>query len=70
MFYLASLRDEYGQTEEAKRLYREILAEDAGHVASLNNLAALMIDRDPSKALPLARRAAELALATLVPRQG
>ncbi len=61
MFYLASLRDELGQTEEAKRLYREVLTEDAGHVASLNNLAVLLIEQQPRKALSLARRAAELA---------
>lgn len=60
-FYLASLRDDHGQKEEAKRLYHQILEEDAGHVATLNNLASLLLDDAPEKALPLATRAADLA---------
>ena len=61
MFYLATLY-EANRDGRAEALYQQVLARDADHVPSMNNLALLVAARgDVDEALALSRRAAELA---------
>jgi putative PEP-CTERM system TPR-repeat lipoprotein len=50
-----------GNNADAVRQFREVLKKDPNHVASLNNLAWLTRDQDPSGAIAMATRATELA---------
>lgn len=61
-FYLGTLLEQNGQDQEAVALYEEVLRQSKDHVGALNNLAQLQLKADnPTMALGLARRAAELA---------
>jgi Flp pilus assembly protein TadD len=57
----AILLMQQGNNADAITQFREVLKKDPTNVASLNNLAWLMRDKDPSGAVALATRAAELA---------
>jgi tetratricopeptide (TPR) repeat protein len=58
--YLAESKVALGDTEEARKLYESALSDGDYSAKSLNNLAYLLLDSDPVRALELANRAVEL----------
>lgn len=64
LFKLASLHHEKQQLEQAEIYYQRILANNPGHIISLNNLAWIKIDSDVKEAVRLAQYAHEQAPAS------
>ena len=58
---LASLYQQQGNYQAAERHYQKILSQEPSNVAVLNNMAILLTDRAPEKALTYAKQAYELA---------
>ncbi len=67
-YHLGLCRAAQGDRHGAHAAYRTALEHDPDHLGALNNLAQLQLERDPESALPLLRRAAELAPHDLVIR--
>jgi Tfp pilus assembly protein PilF len=59
--WLADLDTMGGNNEAAIRLFREVVSSDSGNAEAYNNLAYLLIDRQPDEALKYAQRAVEIA---------
>ncbi len=57
----ASLLMQQGNNEDAVRQFREVLKSDPNNVPSLNNLAWLVRDQDPTDAITMATKAAYLS---------
>ena len=57
----ASLLMQQGNNEDAVRQFREVLKRDPNNVPSLNNLAWLVRDQDPTDAIAMATKAAYLS---------
>lgn len=58
--WLADVESMRGQTEPAINLFREVVSTDTGNAEAYNNLAYLLIDRQPEEALKYAQKALEL----------
>ncbi|MCW9024269.1 MAG: PEP-CTERM system TPR-repeat protein PrsT [Gammaproteobacteria bacterium] len=58
---LASLYQQQGNLQAAERHYEKVLTQQPGNVVVLNNLAILLTDRAPEKALTYAKQAYEMA---------
>ena len=56
-FWLGLTEEKLGHAEEALAAYEAALALDRNHWVSANNMASLLLDRDPERAVALAQRA-------------
>jgi tetratricopeptide (TPR) repeat protein len=63
MMLASSLMEMLKQDAECEPIYRRVIEKDPSHWVAMNNLAYLLLQRDPmpSEAVSLARRASELA---------
>lgn len=58
---LASIEERLGNAGQAAAAYEEVLERNPDNWLALNNLAALLVDTNPSRSLALARKAVELS---------